>query len=292
MTEPQNTKRGWFARWREHRRANRQQAIERKYFERERARSISAPPEDPMSNNASRRTIADRDVQAGLAILAIFAILTVLFLAYGGQADATAQNAPLKSAKETRHMSDNWNFEIGDLTSWHTQARGSGAWYVYSDGTRPPNPAETDPNVAFGMPQPPEGRFAAVTDMNAPGARILYRNVKLDGPTQLQMTVYYSNTGEFSSPAGLDFEGCEPNQQFRVDVLDAAAPPDTTAAKHVLATIFQTKPGDPNKLAPKTVTFDLSRWAGKKVRIRFAQVDNRGPLRAGVDDIRLAAIGS
>ncbi len=39
MTEPQNTKRGWFARWREHRRANRQQAIEREYFERERARS-------------------------------------------------------------------------------------------------------------------------------------------------------------------------------------------------------------------------------------------------------------
>jgi len=39
MTEPHNTERGWFARWREHRRANRQQAIERKYFERERARS-------------------------------------------------------------------------------------------------------------------------------------------------------------------------------------------------------------------------------------------------------------
>ena len=39
MTEPQNTERSWFARWREHRRANRQQAIERKYFERERARS-------------------------------------------------------------------------------------------------------------------------------------------------------------------------------------------------------------------------------------------------------------
>jgi len=52
------------------------------------------------------------------------------------------------------------------------------------------------------------------------------------------------------------------------------------------------EPGDPNKLAPTTVTFDLSRWAGKKVRIRFAQVDNRGPLRAGVDDVRLAAIGS
>ncbi|MEJ7894847.1 MAG: hypothetical protein WKF94_19605 [Solirubrobacteraceae bacterium] len=39
MTERQNAKRGWFARWREHRRAKGQQAIERATFERERARS-------------------------------------------------------------------------------------------------------------------------------------------------------------------------------------------------------------------------------------------------------------
>lgn len=37
MTEQQRAKRGWFERWREHRRAKRQQAIEREYFERERA---------------------------------------------------------------------------------------------------------------------------------------------------------------------------------------------------------------------------------------------------------------
>jgi hypothetical protein len=30
--------------------------------------------------------------------------------------------------------------------------------------------------------------------------------------------------GRFSSPASLDFGGCEPNQQFRVDLLDPASP--------------------------------------------------------------------
>jgi hypothetical protein len=90
----------------------------------------------------------------------------------------------------------------------------------------------------------------------------------------------------------LDFDGCEANQQFRVELLDPAAPADTTAAKHVLATIFKTAPGDPSKLAPTTVTFDLSQWADERVRLRFAQVDNRGPLRAGVDDVRVEQIGN
>lgn len=98
--------------------------------------------------------------------------------------------------------------------------------------------------------------------------------------------------GELASPASLEFDGCEANQQFRVELMDPAAPADSTAAKDVLATMFKTSPGDPSRLVPRTITFDLSRWAGKRVRIRFAQVDNRGPLRAGVDDVRLAQIGS
>ena len=66
--------------------------------------------------------------------------------------------------------------------------------------------------------------------------------------------------------------------------------PPTRRPQHVLATIFTTAAGDPQQLAPKTITFDLSQWEGKKVRLRFAQVDNRGPLRAGIDDVRLEQI--
>ncbi len=40
MSEQQKATRSWFARWREHRRAQRQQAFERDYFERERSSGL------------------------------------------------------------------------------------------------------------------------------------------------------------------------------------------------------------------------------------------------------------
>jgi hypothetical protein len=228
---------------------------------------------------------------AARGLLAILTILAISLVAFGGR-DAKAVDDLATSTKGAPDVRGNWDFERGDLTGWHTRSRGSGAWYVYADGKRPPNPAETDPDVPFNVPQPPQGRFAAVTDMTAAGARILYRDVKLDGRVKLQFTLFYVNAGEFASPASLDFEGCEANQQFRVELMDPAAPADSTATKDVLATVFKTAPGDPRRLAPRTIAFDLSQWAGKRVRIRFAQVDNQGPLRAGVDDVRLAALGS
>jgi hypothetical protein len=223
--------------------------------------------------------------------IALLAILALALLTYGGR-DVQARGTPTPRTNAGHDIAANWNFERGNLTGWHTRSRGSGAWYVYRDGTKPPNPAETDPHVAFNVPQPPEGRYAAVTDMTAPGARILYRDVRLDGPVKLTFTLFYDNAAEFASPSSLDFDGCEANQQFRVEVMNPAAPADSTAAKDVLATVFQTAPGDPQRLDPKAMTFDLSQWAGERVRIRFAQVDNRGPLRAGVDDVRLQAADS
>ncbi|MGI9098736.1 MAG: hypothetical protein ACR2H2_09660 [Solirubrobacteraceae bacterium] len=238
-----------------------------------------------MDPSINRRSVAYRGLLASLAVVA------VLLFAHGGR-DAEAVAVTPAGAPASEEASGNWNFERGDFTGWRTRSRGSGAWHVYADGTKPPDPADSDPNFPFSVPQPPEGRFAAVTDMSAPGSRILYRDVKLDRRVKLRFTLFYDNVGELSSPASLDFELRRPNQQFRVDLMDPAAPADSVAAKHVLARIFRTAPGDRNEIGPRTITFDLSRWAGKKVRIRFAQVDNQGPLRAGVDDVRLQAAGS
>ncbi len=241
-----------------------------------------------MRDTSNRPTITARNLLMGVAILALLTIALLI----DASRDARAVEDPATSSHNGQHTSDNWDFERGNLTGWHTRSRGSGAWYAYADGTTAPNPDETDPDVAFNVPAPPQGRYAAVTDMTAPGARILYRDVKLHGRVRLTFTVYYDNAGQFASPPTLAFDGCQANQQLRVELIDADAPPDTTAAKHVLATIFQTAPGDLAKLAPKTVTADLSQWTGRRVRIRFAQVDNRGPLRAGVDDIQLQQIGN
>ncbi|MDQ3722280.1 MAG: hypothetical protein M3376_04260 [Actinomycetota bacterium] len=218
----------------------------------------------------------------------MFGLVLAALSGCGGADRSDATRGDLASAVG----SANWDFERGDFAGWRTLSFGSGAWHVYSDGTTPPDPADSDPRFAFKMPAPPQGRFAAVTDMHQPGARILHRTVKLDGRCMLRLTLFYESAGPFFSPSSLDYHLEAPNQQFRVELLDAAAPVTSMAAKHVLVTIFQTSPGDRARLRPHEVTADLSRWAGQSVRLRIAQVDNRGPLRGGVDNVRLEPIGS
>ena len=182
------------------------------------------------------------------------------------------------------------DFESGSLANWSVNRNGAGGWFVYANGKTPPEPSQSDPNVPFSVPDPPQGKFAAVTDMNGPGTRILYRDLGLDGRYRLHVTVFYVNAGELASPETLGYEANEANQQGRIDLVGTSAPLDSLARGDVLANIFHTSPGDPNRREPADVTFDLSRWRGQTVRLRLASVDNRGPLRIGVDSIRLEPI--
>jgi hypothetical protein len=52
MTEAQTAKRGWFERWRDQRRARRQQAIEPEYFRRERARGSGGAHPTPSAHQS------------------------------------------------------------------------------------------------------------------------------------------------------------------------------------------------------------------------------------------------
>jgi CubicO group peptidase (beta-lactamase class C family) len=180
------------------------------------------------------------------------------------------------------------DFESGELAGWQAIGSGSGAWFAYSDGQVPP--AQSDPNAPFFVPDPPEGRFAAVTHGNGPGTRILYRDVALEGRFTLRLTVFYIGEAPFSTPDTLAFESSEPNQQFRIDLIDPTAPIDSVADGDVLVNVFRTSTTDPTSLAPTAVSVDLSAWAGETVRLRLAQTDNQGPLRGGVDNIRFEAI--
>jgi D-alanyl-D-alanine carboxypeptidase len=183
------------------------------------------------------------------------------------------------------------DFESGAITNWQAIGSGSGSWFVYADGHTAPDPAQSYPDVAFDLPDPPQGKFAAVTDMNGPGTRILYRDLRLEGRFTLQMSVFYAGTGPFSSPATLAYDTPEANQQFRIDLLRPSAPIDSVAKGDVLANIFRTSPGDPARRQPTEVRVDLSALAGQTVRLRLAGTDNQGPLRVGVDNIRLRRIG-
>jgi hypothetical protein len=183
------------------------------------------------------------------------------------------------------------DFESGAITGWQAVGGGSGGWFVYSDGHKPPDPSQSDPNAPFDVPDPPQGRFAAVTDMNGPGTRILYRDLRLEGHLSLQLSVFYAGTAPFSSPATLAYDTPEPNQQFRIDLLSPSAPIDSVAKGDVLVNVFGTSPDDPAGRQPTEVSMDVSAWAGHTVRLRLATTDNGGPLRVGVDNIRFERTG-
>ena len=184
------------------------------------------------------------------------------------------------------------DFESGALTDWKAVGGGSGGWLIYSNASKAPDPAQSDSNLPFDLPDPPQGRFAAASDSNGPGTRILYRDVKLDGRFRLHLSVFYAGVGGFSSPQTLAYDEPGANQQFRIDLVAPSAPIDSVARGDVLLNIFKTSAGDPDRREPSSVSVDLSRWAGRTVRLRLAATDNRGPLRAGVDDIRFEPIGA
>jgi D-alanyl-D-alanine carboxypeptidase len=183
------------------------------------------------------------------------------------------------------------DFESGAITNWQAVGGGSGGWFVYSNGHKPPDPAQSDPNVPFDVPDPPQGRFAAVTDMNGPGTRILYRDLRLEGRFTLQATVFYVGAGPFSSPATLAYDTPEANQQFRIDLVRPSAPIDSVAKSDVLVNVFHTSPADPARRQPTEARVDVSALAGQTVRLRLATTDNQGPLRVGVDNIRFEPTG-
>jgi D-alanyl-D-alanine carboxypeptidase len=228
------------------------------------------------------RAILERRSAAVAGALTVSVALGLFLTACG--------HRPKVAVREERGMFIMDDFESGALTGWKAVRGGSGGWFIYTDGSTAPDPARSDPNVPFVLPDPPQGRFAGVTDTDGPGTRILYRDVKLDGRLKLHLTVFYAGVGGFSSPPTLAYDEPGANQQFRIDLVAPAAPIDSVARGDVLVNVFKTSAGDPDRREPTAVSVDLSRWAGRTVRLRLAVTDNRGPLRAGADDIRFEPI--
>jgi hypothetical protein len=174
----------------------------------------------------------------------------------------------------------NGSFETGDFTSWVTYDHPEGdpdGFIVTRDTTLP----------AMTILAPPDSAYAAVTTQIGPGLHIVYQDVALPAgrTATFRATVYVATAASafvIAETAGLGFLG-EANQQFRVDVMDPAAAPDVGAG--VLRLIYQTQPADPTSSGYIVLTADLSAFAGRTVRIRFAEVDNQDVLYAAVDAV-------
>jgi hypothetical protein len=172
----------------------------------------------------------------------------------------------------------NGDFETGDFEGWSVANEPqppTGDWIVYGAGE--------------GFPPPPQGEFAAITEQGGPGTHILYQDISIEaGQPYLSMTLYYTSDGPITVPnpdtleAGEEGDG---NQQYRVEVMDPAAPLESVASSDILATVFRTLDGDPAFMGPRTVGVDLSAFVGQTVRLRLAEVDNLGEFNAGVDSV-------
>jgi len=236
---------------------------------------VSEMPVNPIHHLGVLRGVRDRRGAVAAAAVVAFVVLSSVLVG--------CQARPRTIVVE--------DFESGAITGWQAVGSGSGGWLVYADGHKAPDPAQGDPDVPFDVPDPPQGRFAAVTDANGPGTHILYRDLRLQGRFTLRASVFYAGTGPFSSPATLAHDSPEANQQYRIDLVGPSAPIDSVAKGDVLVNVFHTSPGDPARRQPTEVRMDVSAWAGQTVRLRLATTDNQGPLRVGVDNIRFQRIG-
>lgn len=187
----------------------------------------------------------------------------------------------------------NGDFETGTLAGWDVhRAAGFGNWFAYKGiadpiarkrGTQPIQP-------------PPQGTYAAIADQLNADTLILSQDVALEPGRShwLSLQAYYSSYAPLAvpTPDTLSVDeaqlGGQANQQLRIDVIRPEAPLESVDPADVLATVFRTQPGGPEKLSPTQLTTDLSAFAGQTVRLRIAVAAGREVLAAGLDTVAIS----
>jgi len=197
----------------------------------------------------------------------------------------------------------NGDFESGDLGGWqvYQSVPEFGNWFAYQ-GTETPLGALRKKQVHVEPVQvPPQGDSAAVTDEIEPTTLILYQDVALEAGRshQLSLLAYYDSYKPLAVPKpntlSVDTEALtalngevQPNQQFRIDVMNPEAPLDSVNPADILRTVFATKSNAPQKMTPTKLTADLSAFAGQTVRLRIANAVTEEVFNAGVDAVSIS----
>ena len=219
----------------------------------------------------------------------------------------------------------NGDFETGNLSGWQvSNSTPNGNWFAYT-GTKPPlqkeeeeNPEEIEivpiePIKPIAKPllspmfppffAPPQGSWGAVTDERREDTAILYQDIALEPywTHQLTMTFYYVSFDPIFVPSPNTLSsggpriiiiGEEPkpvNQQVRVDVMKPTAPIDSLNPSDILTTLFASKNGDPESMAPTQLNANLTPFAGQTVRLRIANAVGDNIFHTGVDAVSIAS---
>ena len=127
----------------------------------------------------------------------------------------------------------------------------------------------------------------------APSARVLYRSITL--PSGMRSTLSYSyfvrSWYPFIDGGTMSLRGFSNNQQFRVDLVTPALATAGTWFQDptigLLTNLSLATAPTPLTESWKSVTVDLTPWAGQTVVLAFRQVDNGNPFSAGVDTVSI-----
>lgn len=205
-------------------------------------------------------------------------------------ADSIDRANPSRMAKGVSSGLTNGDFETNGgvgtnvFSGWTVvdQAGGNGSWLVQTGTTAPSSGNTVNP--------PAGGAFAAMTDQGGPGSHVMYQDITIpaDGATILFDLFIQNQGGDFAvpAPASLDFN-VDPNQQFRVDLMDPAAS-DFDVDTGVLQNLYQTLPGDATVSGYDRIVLGIpGTGVIRTVRLRFAEVDNQGFFNVGVDNVQV-----
>jgi len=179
----------------------------------------------------------------------------------------------------------NGTFEDG-LTGWTTTVNGLAKPVVITSGVT---------NTSAGTLQPSlTNDNYAYTSQNGPGSSFLTQTFEVQSGTNkiyADITVI-NNAADYHTPNTLDYT-VNPNQQARFDILRPGASLTTMDPADIIATGFQTLPGDPTTQAWRTVEIDatgqLAAYVGQNVIFRFSQVDNQSFFNLAIDNVNVGA---
>lgn len=190
----------------------------------------------------------------------------------------------------------NGDFERGNLSGWEkhyfpSQKSPFGIWRAYSGPFFPSGPMR---GPAPAVPAPPQGEFGAITEQGDQSVQVLSQVVSLkpDRRHKLRFKLAYFNqngavargAAGFITPNSLTLG--QPNQQFRMDVMKPGAGIRAMGGA-VLDRVYRTEVGDADQKGYGPVTANLTPYAGKEVRLRFAVAVTEAPLYAGIDAVKV-----
>jgi hypothetical protein len=181
------------------------------------------------------------------------------------------------------------NFESGTLRAWSAGSFNSrNIWQA-----EPRQDAEED----FEVTLPPEvGPYVAATSYGGTDTSYLSQAIELPAGSNLKLSLYLFY--ESSSPMAIpdpdtlfvkEGGGEATNQQVRVDVLRPNSPLESLSPNDILATLYASPSGGPERLAPTLVSADLTQFAGQTVLLRVANAVADGEMTVGAGGVSLAA---